>query len=70
MKTVFAMGLAVAAVMVSAAPAEAYRIVPHPGHCSNAGDETSRPVYKRVNGKLVLIGFECIQDNRGSGGGG
>jgi hypothetical protein len=69
MKIVFALGLALATAAMSSAPAHAYRIVPTPGGCSNAGDETSRPVYKRVNGKLVFIGYECIQDNRGGGGG-
>ena len=42
-----------------------------PGYpnCSTAGDQTARPVYKTVNGKLVLVGWECVQDNRGGGGG-
>lgn len=37
--------------------------------CSTGGDQTSRPVFKRVNGKVVLVGYECVQDNRGGGGG-
>lgn len=65
MKMVFVLSLALAATAFTTGSALANRIVPHPGHCSNAGDETSRPVYKTVNGKLVLIGYECIQDNRG-----
>lgn len=38
--------------------------------CSNAGDETSRPVYAEVDGVVVFAGYECVQDNRGGGNGG
>lgn len=38
--------------------------------CSNAGDQTSRPVFKTLkNGRVVVVGYECVQDNRGGGGG-
>lgn len=40
-------------------------LVPSPSHCSNAGDQVARPVYREVNGQIVLAGFECVQDNRG-----
>ena len=37
--------------------------------CSSGGDETVRmvPVYR--NGKVVGYRYECVQDNRGGGGG-
>lgn len=35
-------------------------------HCSNAGDETTRPVF---NAAGELVGYECVQDNRGGNGG-
>ena len=41
-------------------------LVPSPSYCSNAGDQVARPVYREVKGQIVLAGFECIQDNRGS----
>lgn len=37
--------------------------------CSNAGDETARPVYRTKKGRLVFAGYECVQDNRGGNGG-
>ena len=40
-----------------------------PAGCSNAGDQTSRPVYATVDGVLVFAGYECVQDNRGGNGG-
>lgn len=52
-----------------AAPALAHTTLVAPGGCSTAGDQTARPVYKRVNGKLVFVGYECVQDNRGGNGG-
>jgi hypothetical protein len=60
--------LAAALILSAAAPsAFAYgRLHPTPAGCSNAGDETARPVYDR-NGKF--LGYECVQDNRGGGGG-
>ncbi len=46
-------------------------LVRTPAGCSNAGDQTARPVYAtKKNGKVVLVGYECIQDNRGGGNGG
>lgn len=42
------------------------KLVSSSAQCSNAGDETARPVYKVVRGRLVFAGYECIQDNRSS----
>jgi hypothetical protein len=40
-----------------------------PAGCSNAGDQTARPVYANVDGVTVFAGYECVQDNRGGNGG-
>lgn len=45
------------------------RRVSSPSECSNAGDEVARPVYEKRNGQWVLVGWECVQDNRGGNGG-
>lgn len=58
-----------AALVASASVATVASATPAYPVCSNAGDQTVRPVFKRVNGKVVLVGYECAQDNRGGGGG-
>lgn len=40
-------------------------LVPDASFCSNAGDQTARPVYRTIKGRAVFAGYECVQDNRG-----
>ena len=63
MKAIF---MSLLAVLAIGSVAQAGRVVADPSECSNAGDEVARPIY---NEKGELIGWECVQDNRGGGGG-
>lgn len=50
-------------------PTRPSNLVPTAAGCSNAGDETARPIYEERGGRWVFVGYECVQDNRGGGGG-
>lgn len=62
------------ALVGSVTTANAYPLWGAPGYapnCSNAGDETSRPVFKRLkSGRVVVVGYKCVQSNNDAGGGG